>query len=356
MKAGWIDFKAVKERADFVDVLKHYGLKLSRKGEELVGLCPFHADTKPSFRLNLKKGVFHCFGCSAKGNVIDFVSRKEGCTIRRAAELVVDWCGLGTAVLGGREIPAPLEKSPHRGSEAPASHLDAAAVAAEAPRSSQAPGTAFPEAADNGSAPQGEANRVLTFQLKLDPAHPYPLERGLLPKTVERFGLGYSSRGVMKGRIAIPIHDAAGELVAYAGRWPGEPPDGEPKYRLPDGFKKSLALYNLNRLLEAAEGVRIRVPVVLVEGYWSVYRLYELGYAAAALMGHELSAQQEELIAEHAERVIVMMDGGKAGQDGQAQAVSRLARRCYVRSAELPDGAQPDTLREADLMRLLSGS
>ena len=76
----WVDFKAIKASADFRPVLAHYGLEFKAKGPELVGLCPFHRDTRPSFRVNLEKQVFHCFGggCGAKGNIIDFVSRKEG--------------------------------------------------------------------------------------------------------------------------------------------------------------------------------------------------------------------------------------------------------------------------------------
>jgi hypothetical protein len=61
----------------------------------------------------------------------------------------------------------------------------------------------------------------LSFSLHLDPAHPYLRERGLSDEDIETFGLGLASRGVMAGRIAIPIHDELGQLVAYAGRWPG---------------------------------------------------------------------------------------------------------------------------------------
>ena len=101
----------------------------------------------------------------------------------------------------------------------------------------------------------------------------------------------------MKGRIAIPIHDASGTLVAYAGRWPGDPPEGEPKYKLPEGFKKSLVLYNLNRVVafkaNANASSRVLLPMIVVEGYWSVFRLHQLGYPnTVALMGSDLSAAQ----------------------------------------------------------------
>jgi DNA primase len=74
---------------------------------------------------------------------------------------------------------------------------------------------------------------------------------GIPPELVERFGLGFCARGSMAGRVAIPIENVEGELVAYAGRWVGtdaELPAGEEKYKLPKGFQKSLELWNLHRV------------------------------------------------------------------------------------------------------------
>ena len=74
MKKGWLDFREIKASVRFEQVLEHYGIELRpAKGSELLGLCPFHEDTKPSFRVNTEKRVYHCFGCDAKGNVLDFV-------------------------------------------------------------------------------------------------------------------------------------------------------------------------------------------------------------------------------------------------------------------------------------------
>jgi DNA primase len=104
-------------------------------------------------------------------------------------------------------------------------------------------------------------NAPLPFALKLDPAHPYLVERGLGPELVELFGLGFCSRGSMAGRVCIPIHNELGELVAYAGRWPGDDvPAGEDRYKLPAKFQKSRVLFNLHRVAASEH-------VVLVEGY-----------------------------------------------------------------------------------------
>jgi DNA primase len=126
----------------------------------------------------------------------------------------------------------------------------------------------------------------LTFTLKLDPSHPYLVERGLSAELVAQFGLGYCSLGSMAGRICIPIHNAASDLVAYAGRWPGdELPEDVEKYRLPAKFEKSRVLYNLHRVADATH-------VVAVEGYWSAIRLHALGLPLVGLMGWSVSEEQ----------------------------------------------------------------
>ena len=96
----------------------------------------------------------------------------------------------------------------------------------------------------------------------------------------------------MQGWICIPIHDERGVLVAYAGRRATEElPRGVPKYILPRGFEKRRVLFNLHRVAGAEH-------LILVEGYWSVFRLHALGLPAVALMGRVLSAEQETLLIE----------------------------------------------------------
>ena len=79
----------------------------------------------------------------------------------------------------------------------------------------------------------------------------------------------------MKDRVVIPVHNPQGELVAYAGRAPGEPSDGEPKYKVPPNFKKSLELYNLHR---AAERAAAEKHLIVVEGFFDAFRIWEAGF------------------------------------------------------------------------------
>src|SRR3989442_1687616 len=74
-------------------------------------------------------------------------------------------------------------------------------------------------------APEPTSNPRLHLTLVLDYSHPYLGKRGLTQETIETFDVGHCSHGLMAGRIVIPIQNAKGELVAYAGRWPGNPPN-----------------------------------------------------------------------------------------------------------------------------------
>ena len=75
-------------------------------------------------------------------------------------------------------------------------------------------------------------NKPLKFRLeKLERSHPYLEERGLTTETLVDFGAGFCAKGMMAGRIAIPIHNPNGEVVAYAGRYAGEPDKDTPKGR-----------------------------------------------------------------------------------------------------------------------------
>jgi len=80
-----VDFEAIKAATDMVSVMAGYGMKFKKAGRDYVALCPFHSERTPSFHVTPARGLFHCFGCEAKGNVIQFVALKEGVSEREAA-------------------------------------------------------------------------------------------------------------------------------------------------------------------------------------------------------------------------------------------------------------------------------
>jgi DNA primase len=299
-----IDFKELKERTDFVALLARYGIKAIGSGAQRSALCPFHDDTRESLSINIERKVFHCFACDAKGDIFAFIAKLERISIREAAELIAE------------AHPIPLAER---------------AVASE------------------GRSMTDRGNKPLNFKLKLDGTHPYLAERGLSPELVDTFGLGYCSAGILQGRICIPIHNEKGNLVAYAGRWPADPvPGGERRYLLPAKFKKSHVLFNLHRVSGRSK------HLVIVEGYWSVFRLHALGIAGVALMGRSLSTQQEELLVQSGVRLItLLLDGDVPGRTATANIMPRLASWCFVRAPALTDDQAPDSMAGENLMKIL---
>ena len=194
-------------------VLQHYGLfdQFKRSGDSLSGPCPIHKGSNPTqFRVSISKNIWNCFSeCKHGGNVLDFIARMENVSIHAAALKAIEWF-----------------------------HLDPEAMSADSESASEQAGDApkTTEASRQKSAtkppPQESTkpNQPLKFRLdKLDRSHAYLAERGLTPETIVDFGVGYCSKGMMAERIAIPIHNPEGNVVAYAGRWPGEPPEGTPE-------------------------------------------------------------------------------------------------------------------------------
>lgn len=306
-----IDLAWIKAEANAEQVFACCGLRLLGRGEQRQACCPFHDDRRPSLAVNLAKKVFFCHACGETGDLITFVVRHQGCSPLEAACRIAGWCGLPTRPCVGA--------------------LTARKRAVEAAAAEE----------DTG---RGQ-NPPLGFRLTLDPGHPYLAQRGLSREIIDRFGLGYCASGLMTGRICIPIHRSEdGALIAYAGRWAGETvPNGVRRYLLPRHFRKSLILFNLDRVWGSEH-------LVLVEGFFGAFAVAALEVPVVALMGRSLSARQEELLRESGiQRLTLLLDGDGPGRRATEALLPRLARSFFVREAELPDGAQPDTIGMAAL-------
>jgi DNA primase len=211
----------------------------------------------------LSSNIFHCFSCGAGGTVLDLVAAMEGCSLREAARKLAD------------ETSVPC----------------AAAPAVDTPKATVTR--------------KSTSLSPLRFTLRsIDRAHPYLAGRGITAATAEVFGIGfYRGPGILSGRLVIPIHNAAGQLVAYCGR----SLDGsQPRYRFPSGFAKSAVLFNLHR---AAGQDR----VVVVEGFFDCFMLHQAGVVAVALMGTAVSEAQRALLQRFG-HLILMLDGDEAGR------------------------------------------
>jgi DNA primase len=326
----WIDFKELRAKLRFQDVLTHYNVKLTVNGDRAMGFCPLTAHqgkgTSPSFSAHLGRGIWQCFGCKASGNVLDFAVRMEGGNPDDAQD--VRRIALKLRETFTRDVPAQLELKD---------------VANDTPSRSVI------------------VNPPLDFALQgLDPNHPYVRERGFTDVTIQHFGLGFCNRGLLKGRIAIPLHDTLARLIGYAGRLTKDEDLSErnPKYLLPGRrtrkgevieFRKSEFLYN---------GHSIKKPVddlIVVEGFPSVWWLHQNGYTSVVgLMGSSCSNEQADLIVKSTTiygRVWAFTDADQAGDECATSIFEHVGQHRFVRWLRHRDG-QPTACSQNELMNL----
>jgi DNA primase len=342
---GYIDIAAVKAAVSLQQILEHYGVleTLNPSGAGLRGCCPIHNGNDPKqFSVSLERGIWKCFSeCAHGGSNLDFVMHKENCNSQEAAWLLNGWFNLGHEHRAAERVKSERPEKPawKRPSPQSASSKSPPQPATAAPPSSPPP-------KDKEPAEETGENEVLSFKLdNLDGSHPYLAERGLSAETIAHFGVGYCLKGIMAGRIAIPIHNADGQIVANAGRWPGTPEEGKEKYRLPGKFKKTLEVFNYHRAALEPD----TSPLVIVEGFFGVMHLWQLGIRrAVAFMGWHMSARHEELIAKLVtpeSRIVLILDHDEAGDAAREKIAPRLAEHCFVRSFRWPEGCQqPDEL------------
>jgi DNA primase len=322
-------------------------VKLVKAGREYKACCPFHNEKSPSFYVNDDKGFYHCFGCSAHGDAIKFLTEAKGMPFMDAVKELASTAGM--------EVPAADPRAAER-QEIQASLYDVTAAAARW----------FEEQL---AGIEGAGART------------YIKKRGLDDRLVRAFGIGFApdSRGKLKvalaehghdklietgllisvddkepydrfrGRLMIPIRDQRGRVVAFGGRIIGE---GEPKYlNSPETplFDKGRTLFNIDR---AGPASRKSGRIIVVEGYMDVIALAKAGIdEAVAPLGTALTEGQLERLWRLSDVPILCFDGDRAGQKAAVRAAVRafplIAPGRTLRFALLPDGQDPDDLVKA---------
>jgi DNA primase len=338
---------AVKARANIAEIVGRY-VALRPVGGRLVGPCPFHQETKGSFNVHPDKGFFHCFGCQASGDVIDFYCRINGLEFREglerlAAEVGVD---LGQA----RRDPRQAERKRVRD--------DCLAMHELAERYYRhVLGTAEGAAAREYLARrQVSAAMIERFALGVSPAGWQGLQGVLRSRGFSDDGgvlagllsLGKNGRvwDRFRDRLMFPIRDGGGRVVAFGGRTMG---DGDPKYlnsaETPI-YTKGQHLYGL---YEARQDIAKTRRAFLTEGYLDVVTLHQFGYGeACGVLGTAMTLEQAKRLAGFSSRVDLVFDGDAPGRKAAlraAQMLLTLGGGCRV--VPLPDGEDVDSLLHA---------
>ena len=309
----WLDADTIKKSVPIETVLDRYGLKekLKARGHQLVGKSPFRDETKPSFSVNLDKGVWNDFGGMPEvdgrlvpGNVIGLVMAMEPCSFRRALEILAGGAGETRQELG-KALQGEGERQQQKRTE---------------------------DVAVKENKPFGKTLDGLRAQ-----GVPYFEGKGITDETVKAFGAGYCSKGMMKSRVAFPIRNAEGVVMAYAGRAILEGQEPYP-YKFPPGFRKQLELFNIDRIasdMEAIEAVK-RQGLIVVEGFTDVMKLVQEGFSnVVALMGCALGDAQKAMLIDPqlnpTKRLTLFFDNDEAGRKGRKRAAGTLIHDAFIR-------------------------
>lgn len=318
-------------------------VKLTKAGREFKACCPFHNEKTPSFYVNDEKGFYHCFGCSAHGDAIRFLTDARGMPFMEAVKELAGKAGM--------EVPAPDPRAQERQERAAGLHD----VMAAAQRW-------FEEQLQGA---EGAAARA------------YLKERGISEATRAKFGFGFApdSRGKLKsalssygidklveaglliahddskepydrfrGRLTYPIRDVRGRVIAFSARILGA---GEPKYlNSPDTplFDKGRTLFNIDL---AGPASRKANRILIVEGQMDVIALDQAGLSeAVAPLGTALTEDQIQRLWRLEPAPICCFDGDAAGQKAAIRAATRalphLGPERTLRFVTLPAGQDPD--------------
>jgi DNA primase len=345
---GFLD--ELRSRVSLADLVGKR-VRLTRKGREHGGLCPFHNEKTPSFYVVEDKGFFHCFGCGAHGDAIGWTMRSENLDFIEAIERLAGIAGIAVP----QQTPQEREKAQRQ-----KTLLEALAAAA----------TFYEEQLWARGGARGRE---------------YLVSRGLDEETMRRFRLGWagddrsalrraltpefpaqllvdagllhaSDRGgepydFFRERVIFPIGDRAGRVIAFGGRALG---DAMPKYlNSPEHplFEKGRVLYGLSaaRVNSAKEAEAGGAGAIVTEGYMDVIALHRAGFSTAvAPLGTALTEAHLAELWRLAPEPVLCFDGDAAGRRAALRALHRalplLKPGHSLRFVTLPSGEDPDSL------------
>ena len=319
------------------DVVGQY-VALTRRGSNLFGLCPFHAEKTPSFSVAPDKGIYYCFGCHKGGGPINFIMEIENLDYPDAVRFL--------AKRAGMEVP---EDEAYRSTYRKQERLRA--LCKEAAR----------------------FFRAQLFSPAGKEAQRYLVGRGISSQTVSRFGLGFSpdtwsslldtmaksgytkeelyDAGLVlknqkggyydrfRNRLMFPIIDTRGNVIGFGGRVLD---DSKPKYlNSPETiiFNKRKNLFALNVAKKTKEEL-----LILTEGYMDAISLHQYGFdCAVASLGTALTQEHAQLLAKYTNQVVLTYDADEAGQNATRRAIPMLERAgLQVKILRMQGAKDPD--------------
>lgn len=340
----------IRSRVDIVELISEY-VELKKSGSSYKGLCPFHGEKTPSFMVNSIKQIFHCFGCHKGGNCFSFLTGIEGLNFPEAVKKLASRVGV-VIEEDNKFTPKTVKPTPSPAEDRIYAALEWAAK---------------------------YFNYCLTEVAEYGFARDYCQQRGLSPKTMQKFRMGVAPKNwntlmnimIKKGfsfselveaglvitkegkpnegydrfrnRLMFPIMNRDGKVLGFGARLFADE-ENQPKYlNSPEStlFSKRKILYGL---YENQRNIRLRNEAVIVEGYMDVVGLAEKGVNnAIATMGTALTDEHCAELKGLTQKVITVFDPDSAGKDAWHRSVHIfMNNRIFARDLSLPDNLDPD--------------
>lgn len=324
----------IKENSDIVDIIGEY-VDLKKAGSSYKGLCPFHNEKTPSFTVDKKKQLFHCFGCGAGGDVVSFIMQKEGLSYPESLKYLAHKAGINIVFTENPEVNQKKVRLYEINKEimmyfyknllttkAPQDYLLKRGL-----RSNIVNTFMLGYAKDSW-------DDLLSFAKSKNINEDDLFELGLIAKS--KNGKFYDK---YRNRIIFPIIDTYGRIIGFGGR---SIDNTMPKYlNSPesDVFKKRFNLYGLNIFKKQSKR-----DLILVEGYMDVIALNNNGIdLAVASLGTALTVEQAKLAKRYADNIYICYDSDSAGIKATKRAIEIFKEaEIGVSIIQLGEGLDPD--------------
>lgn len=324
----------IKENSDIVDIIGEY-VDLKKAGSSFKGLCPFHNEKTPSFTVDRKKQLFHCFGCGAGGDVVSFIMQKEGLSYPDSLKYLAQKAGINLVF---NESPGMSEKRKKLyeinkdimmyfyknllTNKEPQDYLLKRGL-----RSNIVNTFMLGFAKDSW-------DDLLNFARSNNIKEEDLLELGLIAKS--KNGNYYDK---YRNRLIFPIIDTYGRIIGFGGR---AIDNTMPKYlNSPESevFKKRFNLYGLNIFKK-----QNKRDLILVEGYMDVIALNNNGIdIAVASLGTAFTVDQAKLAKRYADNIYICYDSDSAGIKATKRAIQIFREADIgVNIIQLGEGLDPD--------------
>lgn len=330
----------IKSQTNIVEVIGEV-VPLSRMGRHYLGRCPFHKEKTPSFNVVEDKQFYHCFGCGKSGDVFHFLEEYRQISFQESVRILADRLGLAYD-FGSHQAK---RQSPHQ--PLYDIHTEAVnfyhAILMTTHQGQEARDYLYQ---------RGLTDELIKyFKIGLAPDQPdyfyQKIKDSYAEETIFSSGLFHTTEqgrvfDSFRHRIMFPLTDDQGRFIAFSGRvWTDKDKD-QAKYkntRKTSIFNKSYELYHLDRAKSVAKKTK---ELYLMEGFMDVIAAYGAGIEnGVASMGTALTVEHVRHIRSYCQKVVLVYDGDRAGQEAIAKSLTVL-EGIAVEIVRLPEQMDPD--------------